>query len=284
MAGIVNVPSGSDSLVYRFELVTSNKQWVCPSNIASKVCVRLFGGGGSGAYGYASAYSGYDEYGGGGGGGGHMAYGEFNIAGGTSVSITIGNQNGATSFGAYLSANGGASGSSQDGGNGGSGGGGGGISTGDVRISKGGTASYGGKGADGCYNNEIVLVNGSNGINTSSINNSYLIKGTAAGGSSSKNSGNIAGGGGGGYGSNGGNAGTVFSYGAGGGGGGGYGGKGGNGASRYNEQGGAGTGYGTGGGGGACDNEDASSGGAGAKGCALISYLVKQKNEPLYPI
>lgn len=283
----------SYGMAYHFEMITANKTWVCPSNIASKVCVRVFGGGGGGHTGYAISTSGYTEYGGGGGGGGHMAYGEFDIKGGTSINVTIGDGGGnningkASSFGSYLSANGGAMGNYQHGGDGGSGGGGGGISAyndSSDKISNGGKGSYGGDGAKGCYRGDITLENGKNGINTTSINNPKLIKGNGAGGKSvSYQENRISGGGGGGYGGAGGNGASTSMYAGGGGGGGGYGGAGGDGGTNYTT-GKAGTGYASGGGGGGCDSSSDEKGGAGAKGVVLVSYLTKVKKEPLYPI
>lgn len=252
MAGVVNVPSGGDTTIYVFEMITQNKTWTCPNEIASKVHVRVFGGGANGGRGDNQTYSDWSDTGGNGGGGGHMSYGEFSINGGTKVNITIGQPSStasASSFGSYLSANG-------------------------------GSIPNGGIGADGCNAyDKLTLKNGANGINTTSINNSHLVKGTANGGTSTENGGDIAGGGGGGYGSNGGNAGSGD--GAGGGGGGGYAGQGGKGGGTYSE-GVAGTGYACGGGGGGYIND--SVGGSGAKGVVLISYLKKVKNEPLYPI
>ena len=114
-------PNGKPEL--RTETITGSTTWVVPSAIRSNISVRIFGGGGGGNRG--------------GGGGGWMNNGEFNIAGGTSIQITIGsggNRNGGssgggttggtTSFGTWLSANGGEGDRGNNGGNGGSGGGG----------------------------------------------------------------------------------------------------------------------------------------------------------------
>ena len=75
---------GSSNLLYVLETISENTTWICPENIASKVCVRLFGGGGGGGCGNFR-YTNGPLNGGGGGGGGHMAYGEIDLAGGTSV-------------------------------------------------------------------------------------------------------------------------------------------------------------------------------------------------------
>ena len=91
---------------FRTEYITGNTNWKVPDGIKSNITVRIIGGGGVGnTYGV-------------GGGSGWMNNGEFQIAGGTSVPITIGrgatwrntdrnSTGGTTSFGTYLSANGG---------------------------------------------------------------------------------------------------------------------------------------------------------------------------------
>ena len=99
----------------RTETITGSTVWVVPNSIRGNISVMVYGAGGGGR----------DR--GRGGGGGWMNNGEFKIAGGTSINITIGKggatsmTGGTTSFGTYLSANGGGYG------DGGSGGGGGGI-------------------------------------------------------------------------------------------------------------------------------------------------------------
>ena len=103
----------------RTETITGSTVWVVPKSIRGNISVMIYGAGGGGK----------DR--GRGGGGGWMNNGEFKIAGGTSINITIGKggggvsstsmTGGTTSFGTYLSANGGGEG------DGGSGGGGGGI-------------------------------------------------------------------------------------------------------------------------------------------------------------
>ena len=109
-------PGGKPEL--RTETITSNVTWTVPSSIRGNVSVRLFGGGGGGG----------NVYAGGGGGGGWMNNGEFKVSPGQKIPITIGAggnvgvAGGTTSFGSYLSANGGGAGSSI-GGSGGAGGG-----------------------------------------------------------------------------------------------------------------------------------------------------------------
>ena len=108
------------------EVITSNTNWVVPDTLANNtVYVRLFGGGGGGSSN-------------GGGGGGWMNNGDITINPGQRVRVTIGGggsraygfsgdgrSGGSTSFGSYLSANGGTGGSRfGSGGSGGSGGGG----------------------------------------------------------------------------------------------------------------------------------------------------------------
>ena len=116
------------------ELITSNKTWVVPAHIGN-ISVRLFGGGASGSAKTAGNYA-WEMYG---GGSGWMNNGEFNnISNGSIIQITIGTggsptatesggkyiynytskSGGTSSFGTYLSANGG---SGKDGGAGGGG-------------------------------------------------------------------------------------------------------------------------------------------------------------------
>ena len=108
------------------EMITENKMWVVPNHIGN-ISVRIFGGGGSGNntsnWGNikGNTYSG--------GGGGWMNNAEFDIMTGNIINIaigrggSIGTSGGTTSFGTYLSANGGTAGYYMNGGRGGSGGG-----------------------------------------------------------------------------------------------------------------------------------------------------------------
>ena len=181
---------------------TGSTDWQVPSTIRGNVSVLIFGGGGSGR-----------QYGkGGGGGGGWMNRGEFNIQGQTTIRITIGaggsgltsagQSGGTSSFGTYLSANGGTTGTQYKGGDGGSGGGAGGLGY-----------QFGGGGG---YSNGIVKGGdggqfGGGGGGSALIGTENADEDIGRGGN-----GGIYGGGGGGY-ANGGNGGTY-----GGGGGGGY--------------------------------------------------------------
>ena len=114
------------------QYVTINQNWEVPNHIGN-ISVRLFGGGGSGCYAGTSS-SGYSGQG---GGSGWMNNADLEIENGTMVQITIGsggingtrnnrsgNTGGTTSFGTYLSANGGdfGNGVTGIGGNGGAGG------------------------------------------------------------------------------------------------------------------------------------------------------------------
>lgn len=107
---------GSGGGELRTDLIQTNQTWTVPSGIKGNLSVRIFGGGGGCC-----------------GGGGWMNNGEIALNAGSSVSITIGaggkniNSGGTTSFGSYLSANGGGAGNGYRGGNGGSGGGWGGT-------------------------------------------------------------------------------------------------------------------------------------------------------------
>ena len=109
-------------------IITTNKTFIVPEAVNQSFDVRIFGGGASGYY----AGGGYST---GGGGGGWMNNGEFQIPNNTFIQITvgeggqfsnnfpIGKSGGTTSFGSYISANGGDGGSdAYHGGSGGSGG------------------------------------------------------------------------------------------------------------------------------------------------------------------
>ena len=117
------------------ELITTNSSYVIP-NHNGQIHVRIFGAGG----GTGSLYNG--------GGSGYMNNGEFDIPTGTSIPVTIGicegreRRGGTTSFGTYLSANGGSFN--------GSGGSGGGI-TGSIFSSDYASASQFGGGGGGIY-------------------------------------------------------------------------------------------------------------------------------------
>lgn len=105
--------SGSSSRLIT-ELITSNTNWIMPNDIKDNlISVRIFGGGGAGQN-YPQLYYGDS------GGGGWMNNGDLTITPGESINITIGSggipsnvncsaggSGGITSFGTYLSANGG---------------------------------------------------------------------------------------------------------------------------------------------------------------------------------
>ena len=110
------------------ETITGSTTWTVPKTIKGNISVLIFGGGGSGLSPNSDNVCG-------GGGSGWMNNGEFSIAGGTQIPITIGNggslagqSGGTTTFGTYLSANGGVNGGYSlmrfYGGSGGAGGGG----------------------------------------------------------------------------------------------------------------------------------------------------------------
>lgn len=187
--------------VFKTEVIKESTGWTVP-DVDGPVNVRIFGGGAGGQAEKTTFFNFFFFDGGCGGGGGHMATKDITLTRGKNVLITIGkggakgagngngesgSAGGTSSFGTYISANGGQCP------NGGSGGGGGQV------YSNGGTASYGGAGGSKGYK-------GSNGI-------------AAAGGKGlGGDYGSDAGGGGGGYGGNGGDGSN-----GGGGGGGGYG-------------------------------------------------------------
>ena len=148
-----------------------NTSFVVP-NHTGNISVRIFGGGGGGSR--------VSSWGGAGGGGGWMNNGEFTIANGTSVQITLGMGGGSamaggtSSFGTYLSANGGEGGKYCNGGNGGSGGGGGGyvqgssLANGGIGYQFGGGGSswngYGGNGGPWGGGGGAGNTNGGNGV------------------------------------------------------------------------------------------------------------------------
>ena len=117
-----NGSSGGDSGPGNLQsvVISTNNQWTVP-NHKGNISVRIFGGGGGGYNRVSIAGFGC------GGGSGWMNNGEFAIGNGSLIQITIGkggtyiNSGGTTSFGTYLSANGGSPG--YRGGSGGAGGG-----------------------------------------------------------------------------------------------------------------------------------------------------------------
>ena len=208
--------------------ITNNCIWICPSDVINnEVSVRIFGGGGCG-----------DGARGSGGGGGWMNNDVLTISPGTSVSIFIGNggnyisgggrSGGTTSFGTYLSANGGGGSILGNGGDGGSGGGGADSGRGGIGYQFGGGGSprstVGSGGQWGGNGGRVGLI-GVNGINTVGWTNvSKYLNDTYIVGSGQRGEGIYGGGNGGGSGGFGGCGGSGY-----GGGGGGYGANGGNG-------------------------------------------------------
>ena len=291
---------GFSQQITKTEIIDSSKTWTVPPGIVGSITVLVYGGGGSGQ----SARSGS---GGNGGNGGEMKKESFQISAGESVDVTIGeggssNDNGkATSFGNYITAQGGSSGSHVGGGSGGGGGGskagnngsmfgGGGAGGQESNGGNGGEFGGGGGGGGGFYNagtGGTGGVNGGNGGNgsrssggtngvsgTNTIGMGLDFEGTGLGGSFGGGS-QAGGGGGGGYGGNGGNGGRNIEggasgrTGAGGGGGGGYGGNGGNGGNTAKSNpagGGGGGGYGGNGGNGGSSSSTAYGGGGGGGG------------------
>ena len=117
----------------------STEEFQVPNAINNSFHVRIFGGGGGGGYRSNVTYTSTHIFYGAGGGGGWMNNDTIDLTGYDSIPITIGtggnagsnyhqpgNAGGTTSFGVFLSANGGSGGNASggDGGNGGSGGGG----------------------------------------------------------------------------------------------------------------------------------------------------------------
>ena len=284
---------------------TSNTSWVVP-NHNGYISVRVFGGGGGGGGG-AGVADGYNS----GGGGGWMNNADLTLANGSSVYITIGaggryqvrdkynTTGGTTSFGTWISANGGRGGNFDCGGSGGSGGGGGfGSGEGGQGFQFGGGGggfTYGGDGGLGGIwggnggGSGLYRTNGFNGINTMGIGSIPANdRGPGVGGKHGSDYYNSyerdnyygGGGGGGGYGANGGNGGNapitgVSSQTGSGGGGGGWGqtGKGGDATNLY---GGGGGGYGKGGNGGGGHGQYGGGGGGGGgnggSGICIVQY------------
>lgn len=250
--------SSSSQKTLKTEIITNNTQWVVPKAINNEFDVRIFGGGGSGGLGCKYSHSGDIVYWAHGGGGGWMNNAILTLNEGELVSIIIGaggkgatgasynnpvlgNSGGSSSFGRYLSANGGTGAHTTMGTVPGDGGSGGGAISFDYEWPNGGIGyQFGNGGGVG----EGYGSNGKNGTNTLGLNNiPDYAKGSGSGGIGSSGRGN---GGDGGFGANGGNGG----YDAGGGGGGyGAGGSGGNGGVYNGEHGGGGGGgsYGKGG-------------------------------------
>lgn len=183
------------------EIVTENKEWTMPSQVRNdEVSVFLFGGGG-GTYNEDYTSNGNAT---GGGGGGWMNNGVFTVASGSQISITVGSagynsSGGITSFGSWLSANGGSKGYMNNGGNGGSGGGSatygakmvGGIGYqfggggGTIRQSTGGEIGLGGNGGKwgGAGGHVGSMVNNSYAYYQNVINNkNYLQSGLGVSG------------------------------------------------------------------------------------------------------
>ena len=153
---------------FRTELITTNTNWVVPSAINNTFSVRIFGGGGGTSANRRA----------GGGGGGWMNNADLVLTPGSTVQITIGaaggwgqqygTAGGTTTFGTYLSANGGGYGGNYIGGAGGSGGAGGdGTSGGDGYQFGGGAGGgdggiWGGGGGGVCPRSSNGM-NGGNG-------------------------------------------------------------------------------------------------------------------------
>ena len=182
------------------EIIDSSKVWNVPSGVTS-VMVRCFGAGGNG------------DKNSGGGGGGYMKYSVIDVSNVKNVNITIGAPGTgyggaglATSFGSFLTAQGGGGGSRKGGGDGGSGGGGG------EYGGNGGNAQYGGGGGGGEVKESSGVVSAGNGGNGGEYG------GGGGGGAMQKSVGFViagSGGSGGTYGGNGGNGGNkgVFTLG-----------------------------------------------------------------------
>lgn len=172
--------------VFHTEIITENMTWTVPE-VDGTVKVRLFGGGAGGSGGKTGGVSITMYYTGEGGGGGHMAVRDLSLKYGDKIPITIGKggtagvntseasssriggTGGTTSFGTYLSVQGGS------GVNGGTGGGGGTVYT----YTRGGNASYGGGGSG------VRVVSGTWGEFYGSGGNGGTYGGGGAGGSDS---------------------------------------------------------------------------------------------------
>ena len=153
-----NIPGIKQTLIT--DIITINTTFIVPNAIDNKFHVRIFGGGGGESY--ANSINSPS-----GGGSGWMNNGEFILNYGTSIAVKIGrggsrgttystngSSGGTSSFGTYLSANGGEGAMMYKGGNGGAGGGGGSFykipTDGGTGYQFGGGAGYnGGTGGDG---------------------------------------------------------------------------------------------------------------------------------------
>ena len=122
------------SYVYRMQMYTSSNMFTAPNATNNTFHITMIGGGGGGQ---SSNY-------GSGGGSGWMNAGDVALNYGEIVSITVGGggdvgqAGGSSSFGSYLSANGGEAGRDVQGGNGGAGGGGGASAGGGIGFQFGG--------------------------------------------------------------------------------------------------------------------------------------------------
>ena len=147
------------------EIIDSSRTYTVPDNV-TQIFVRIFGGGGGGG----SLYSGQSA----GGGGGYMTFKEINVTPKETIYVTIGNggnvqKNGGTSsFGSYVSAQGGYGANGPWAGNGGSGGGGGGSSgngyVGTTQNNFGGGNAGGGHGDYGGGGGGGSLFNGNSSV------------------------------------------------------------------------------------------------------------------------
>jgi len=142
------------------EIFTSNTSWTPPDDV-KLVTVMVFGAGGAGSSSLSSSGSGSA------GGGGHYSKNVVALQNRLPVTITIGQGNitgtgGTTSFGNYLSANGGEIGYGFNGGDGGSGGGGGDAGITDYNA-RGGDADVFGGGGGGNSTNHTYYCRGGNG-------------------------------------------------------------------------------------------------------------------------
>ena len=128
----------STSYVYRMQMYTSSNMFTAPNATNNTFHITMIGGGGQS-----------NNYGSG-GGSGWMNFGDIELNYGQIVPITVGaggsagQSGGSSSFGTYLSANGGETGTNNHGGNGGAGGGGGESGAGGgIGFQFGGGGSYG---------------------------------------------------------------------------------------------------------------------------------------------